>query len=124
MTKDRRLGRGLAALLGTPLDEVIASRTDLPNGQTNAVADTAGLVESVPLSNQDRETLANTVGIRALEIDVSLIDPNPFQPRRQFSDQELDSLAESIKEHQQLQPILVRRTADRYQLISGERRLR
>jgi len=124
VTKDRRLGRGLAALLGTPLDEVIASRTDLPNGQTNAVADTAGLVESVPLSNQDRETLANTVGIRALEIDVSLIDPNPFQPRRQFSDQELDSLAESIKEHQQLQPILVRRTADRYQLISGERRLR
>jgi ParB family chromosome partitioning protein len=59
-----------------------------------------------------------------LEIDVSMIDPNPFQPRRQFSDQELDSLAESIKEHQQLQPILVRRAADRYQLISGERRLR
>ena len=123
MTKDRRLGRGLAALLGTPLDEVIASRSDIPNGQTNASNETTGLVESVPLGTQDRETPANS-GVKSLEIEVAMIDPNPFQPRRQFSDQELDSLAESIKEHQQLQPILVRRTADRYQLISGERRLR
>ena len=123
MTKDRRLGRGLAALLGTPLDEVIASRSDIPNGQTNASTETTGLVESVPLGTQDRETPANS-GVKSLEIEVAMIDPNPFQPRRQFSDQELDSLAESIKEHQQLQPILVRRTADRYQLISGERRLR
>jgi ParB family chromosome partitioning protein len=53
-----------------------------------------------------------------------LIDPNPFQPRKHFSDAELDSLASSIKEHQQLQPILVRKMGERYQLISGERRLR
>jgi ParB family chromosome partitioning protein len=59
-----------------------------------------------------------------LLLPVECIDANPFQPRRQFSDAELDSLAESIKEHQQLQPILVRRIGERYQLISGERRLR
>jgi ParB family chromosome partitioning protein len=60
----------------------------------------------------------------ALAIPTNLIDPNPFQPRRQFQQGEIESLAESIKQHQQLQPILVRKVQDRYQLISGERRLR
>ena len=62
--------------------------------------------------------------ITACELDVSQIDANPFQPRRQFHDDEIASLAESLKTHQQLQPILVRRVGSRYQLISGERRLR
>jgi ParB family chromosome partitioning protein len=65
-----------------------------------------------------------TLSTNTLEIATGLIDPNPFQPRRHFSDAELDSLAASIKEHQQLQPILVRKVGERYQLISGERRLR
>ena len=59
-----------------------------------------------------------------LDIPVGLIDANPFQPRRQFNTAEIASLAESLKEHKQLQPILVRRVGERYQLISGERRLR
>jgi len=123
VTKDRRLGRGLAALLGTPLDEVIASRNDQPTGQVGSSNQTTA-VETVPLNSDHQNPMQSSLGPRSMEIDVSMIDPNPFQPRRQFSDQELDSLAESIKEHQQLQPILVRRCEDRYQLISGERRLR
>jgi len=123
VTKDRRLGRGLAALLGTPLDEVIASRNDQPTGQVGSSNQTTA-VETVPLNADHQNPMQSSLGPRSMEIDVSMIDPNPFQPRRQFSDQELDSLAESIKEHQQLQPILVRRCEDRYQLISGERRLR
>lgn len=128
MTKDRRLGRGLAALLGTPLDDVSASQSDAADQSPNphpATPHSTGhtpSVQSVPLANAPQEPEFH--GIKSLEIDVQAIDPNPFQPRRQFSDQELDSLAESIKEHQQLQPILVRRSGDRYQLISGERRLR
>lgn len=59
-----------------------------------------------------------------LEIDVRKIDNNPFQPRRKFHEAEIASLAESIREHEQLQPILVRRVGERFQLISGERRLR
>lgn len=124
MTKDRRLGRGLAALLGTPLEDVIASRTDAVIPHPNPAADSQAAVETVPLATENQSEMLANQGARSMEIDVSLIDPNPFQPRRHFSDQELDSLAESIKEHQQLQPILVRRSADRYQLISGERRLR
>jgi ParB family chromosome partitioning protein len=61
---------------------------------------------------------------QTLDLPVDIIDANPFQPRRQFNASEIESLAESLKEHQQLQPILVRRVGERYQLISGERRLR
>jgi ParB family chromosome partitioning protein len=59
-----------------------------------------------------------------IDVATDLIDPNPFQPRRQFNASEIESLAESLKQHQQLQPVLVRKVGERYQLISGERRLR
>jgi ParB family chromosome partitioning protein len=52
------------------------------------------------------------------------IEDNPFQPRRDFSEAEIGSLAESLKTHDMLQPILVRIVNGRHQLISGERRLR
>jgi ParB family chromosome partitioning protein len=59
-----------------------------------------------------------------LLLSVYEIDDNPFQPRREFSESEIASLAESLKEHDMLQPVLVRRIGHRWQLISGERRLR
>lgn len=52
------------------------------------------------------------------------IQENPFQPRRVFSEAEIASLSESLKEHDMLQPVLVRVVDGHYQLISGERRLR
>jgi len=57
-------------------------------------------------------------------IAVDLIDPNPFQPRRNFDPAEIAALADSLRQHGMLQPILVRAVNDRYQLIAGERRLR
>jgi ParB family chromosome partitioning protein len=57
-------------------------------------------------------------------INVYDIEDNPFQPRRIFTESEIASLSESLKEHDILQPILVRIVDNRYQLISGERRLR
>jgi ParB family chromosome partitioning protein len=59
-----------------------------------------------------------------LMLAVDQIEENPFQPRREFGETEIASLAESLKAHDMLQPVLVRRVADRWQLISGERRLR
>lgn len=59
-----------------------------------------------------------------LQLPVLEIQENPFQPRRVFSESEIASLSESLKEHDMLQPILVRVVSGRYQLISGERRLR
>src|SRR5438132_8109482 len=52
------------------------------------------------------------------------IVPNPEQPRRQFDEEALASLADSIRRHGLLQPLVVRRVAGRYELIAGERRLR
>jgi ParB family chromosome partitioning protein len=91
------LGKGLAALLGTPLDE-----------QGNPIPQAEG----------------STSGVATLELQVDQVENNPFQPRRDFNQDEIASLAESIKNHQQLQPILVRVVDGKYQLISGERRLR
>lgn len=58
------------------------------------------------------------------EIPLKLIMPNPFQPRKSFAAEQLEELAESIKNYGLLQPILVRKSGENYQLISGERRLR
>ncbi|MFH1354920.1 MAG: ParB/RepB/Spo0J family partition protein [Candidatus Omnitrophota bacterium] len=52
------------------------------------------------------------------------IKPNPFQPREDFNDQHIEELAQSIKEKGIIQPLLVRRKGDNFELIAGERRLR
>jgi len=52
------------------------------------------------------------------------IKPNPFQPREDFDSQNIEELAQSIKEKGVIQPLLVRRRGDNYELIAGERRLR
>ncbi len=61
-------------------------------------------------------------------LPVNAISPNPFQPRREFAEEDLDDLARSIEENGLLQPLLVRPAPDvgkaRYQLVAGERRLR
>ncbi len=114
MTREkRRLGQGLAALLGSSFkgDE------DEPEAPTtlkihSELADDQPALDS-PATEPD-----------TIRLSVYEIDNNPFQPRRDFSEPEIASLAESLKEHDILQPILVRRAGDRYQLISGERRLR
>jgi ParB family chromosome partitioning protein len=58
------------------------------------------------------------------EIALHLIHTNPYQPRKDFSDEKLTELAESIKQHGIIQPLLVREVNNEYQLIAGERRLR
>ena len=61
---------------------------------------------------------------RLIDVPVSAVSPNPFQPRKELGEQEIMELSESIKEFGGLQPILVRRVEDGYELIAGERRLR
>ncbi|MBR5311713.1 MAG: ParB/RepB/Spo0J family partition protein [Clostridia bacterium] len=59
-----------------------------------------------------------------LSVSVSLIDPKMDQPRRTFDSESLAGLADSISANGVLQPILVRKTDDRYEIIAGERRFR
>lgn len=58
------------------------------------------------------------------EIDINSIDPGPMQPRTRFDEQALGQLAESIKSHGIVQPVLVRPRGARYELVAGERRWR
>jgi len=94
--KRKALGRGLSALLE-------ASEGEVPQTEVKKEF-TSGFIT---------------------QVRVDLIEPNPFQPRTHFSDNELRELASSIQEHGIIQPISVRKIGhERYQLISGERRLK
>jgi len=65
-----------------------------------------------------------TASVGSPALDISLIDPNPEQPRREFEPAALRQLAESIGQHGVLQPVVVRRAGQRYELVMGERRFR
>lgn len=138
MAKERRLGRGLAALLGDHRDVMDASSeqtvTHAPAPQINPQRRSIDDFEATSASAEYDSTPAEYQSAPAnydgpaqnelLMLGVHDIDDNPFQPRREFSEPEIVSLAESLKEHDMLQPVVVRRLGDRWQLISGERRLR
>ena len=98
------LGRGLSAIFKS--HDVISAPAD--NANQNA-------------ATNDNATPDNQ---KIVEINIDLIDPNPFQPRKIFDDEELVELAETIEKHGLIQPIAVRKVGDRYQIISGERRTR
>ena len=120
MSKKRRLGRGLAELLAVETE----TKQPAPAAETGTpdlkIADTPGpAVEAESNLPADQPQEGDL-----LELAVDEIQANPFQPRRIFHEAEIASLAESLKAHDILQPILVRRVKDKYQLISGERRLR
>jgi len=63
-----------------------------------------------------------SVGVR--ELQITDIDPNPVQPRTVFEPERLSELAESIRANGIIQPLIVRRRGDRYELVAGERHLR
>ncbi|OOB77354.1 MAG: hypothetical protein BEN19_02100 [Epulopiscium sp. Nuni2H_MBin003] len=69
-----------------------------------------------------QETLTSITSHEVL--DINKIEPNYQQPRKKFSDQDLDELTLSIKEHGIIQPIIVTQKNDKYQIIAGERRYR
>ncbi|TWT33415.1 ParB/RepB/Spo0J family partition protein [Blastopirellula retiformator] len=121
MTKQKRLGRGLAALLGGPMDE---------NGAPMEAPIEAGSPRVYNPDHQEQPAAeapaapAEVGGERLLKLPVEEIDANPYQPRQEFNDEEIAELAQSLQQHDMLQPIAVRQVDGRYQLISGERRLR
>ena len=77
-----------------------------------------GLAELIPAVSPQQ------TGEAVQDLELGLIDPNPYQPRRDFNQDELAELAQSIKSQGLLQPVTVRAVQGRYQLVAGERRLR
>jgi ParB family chromosome partitioning protein len=94
----KALGKGLSALL--PQRSATPPPSTLP---TEPAPDQRGTVREVPVGD---------------------IDPNPLQPRAQFDQGKIAELSESIRVNGIIQPLIVRRHGDRFQLVAGERRLR
>src|SRR5271154_4497040 len=99
------LGRGLSALIREP-EPLPPQPLELP----------AGVVAEVVPKGALTDTL--------IQVDIDLIDPSPYQPRTRFREEALEELSRSIQSSGIVQPLVVRRVANRYQLIAGERRWR
>ena len=95
--KRKSLGRGLGALLGDAEFNIDEALTDTPTQPVQAPDD---------------------------RVDVNLLFPSPFQPRKDFDEEALNALVESVKEKGVLQPLLVRKKNGRFEIIAGERRWR
>ena len=96
MMANKKLGKGLNAIFGDEIDSFI---DDINNNE------------------------AQTKG-ESFKLNISEIRPNPYQPRKNFTEKELRELADSIELNGVIQPIVVRKSLSGYELVAGERRLR
>lgn len=94
---NNRLGKGLAAIFGEDIDGVL---DDIQQGKSEAHTNSK------------------------FEVRVDEVKPNPYQPRKDFDDDKIQELADSIALHGVFTPILVKKAIQGYELIAGERRLR
>ncbi|WP_441958789.1 ParB/RepB/Spo0J family partition protein [Mycolicibacterium houstonense] len=136
------LGRGLAALIPTgPAEDgtdalsprIGANAADVllggpPSGPGDSGAPTPAASSTTPATAEADAFVTGDVGATYREIDPSLIQPNPRQPRQVFDEEALSELVHSIREFGLMQPIVVREVKEngeaRYQLVMGERRWR
>jgi len=149
MANKKGLGRGLAALIPDVDMEILRQvargdmneRKILSNRSKSRLDNTRDVVSTSFDVEENKEKKPVTVTFldgkhkldtTSINIAVGAIEANPYQPRRFFQAQELEDLANSIREHGVLQPIIVRPLADddtrqdsvQFQLIAGERRWR
>lgn len=96
-TKKRALGRGLEQLFNN---------------------------ENLDLNSFEKTVYETATNEEIIDINLSDLRANPYQPRKVFNDEALNDLAESIKEHGVFQPIIVKKSIKGYEIIAGERRVR
>lgn len=96
MATKKKLGKGLSEIFGDDIDSFL---DDISKGNSN-------------------------YGSGKSSIPIKDIRPNPYQPRKEFDEEGLRELAESIKTNGVFQPILIRKSLSGYELVAGERRLR
>src|SRR5690625_2725090 len=119
-----RLGRGLSGLISGGITSPSSDgKTDPAKSASKKAASKKPVSKKVATTKKVPPPAAPELPGYA-EIPVSQIEPNPFQPRREFDSEQLQELSDSIRSEGLLQPIVVRRVGNRYQLIAGERRWR
>ena len=105
--KTRHLGRGLQSLI-SPITSMPKEHKDHPPAPMTD--------PNLPPDKELQDSLH--------ELDIESISPNPYQPRTVWNEHDLADLAESIRANGVIQPIIVRPSGSKYQLIAGERRFR
>jgi ParB family chromosome partitioning protein len=96
-TKKRALGRGLEQLFNT---------------------------ENIDIDSFEQSVYESASKEEIIDVDLDSLRPNPYQPRKVFSDDAIADLAASIKEHGVFQPIIIKKSIKGYEIIAGERRVR
>lgn len=118
MSNNFGLGRGLASLI--PQKKANSSEEDkrISESKEGASQKSGG-----PFAGGPSEEIPGKNNGNVEEVDIIRVAPNPHQPRKNFNPERLQELAESIKQHGILQPIVVSKNGNQYELIMGERRL-
>lgn len=112
MAKRTGLGKGLGAIFG---DEVMESAAEEQEAKHQAKSKSA--------QEPEKKEEENDIG-KELMVKVTAIEPNREQPRKDFNEEAMEGLAESMKVYGVLQPLLVQKKGDYYEIIAGERRWR
>ena len=120
MTKNYGLGRGLSSLI--PQKRVNSQKENqekkiTPSDYFSAKKDV------FDTENSKDVTQKNKIADGILEVEIEKIVANPYQPRIEFDEKKLQELSNSIKEHGVIQPLVVTKKGDEFELIAGERRL-
>jgi len=120
MSNNFGLGRGLASLI--PQKKSVFNEADkkTEESEKNKTSSDVEAPENITSENIS-ENSGNANNIK--EIDIAKIIPNPHQPRKDFSPEKLQELADSIKQHGIIQPIILTKNGEQYEVVAGERRL-
>ena len=110
----KRLGRGIGGLISQSSSGAL---------KTVSTVETTSKLQALRINSDEAGSSSNLLG-GFTEIQVNLVTVNPYQPRKEMDEEALQGLANSIREEGLLQPIVVRKLAEGYELIAGERRLR
>lgn len=130
MAKRSALGKGLGAFFGDDVVKSVNDNTeqtgidsdDMNSGIDGSGAEGKDVSENHEMKSKDNRKKENVS--RETWVKLTDIEPNGEQPRKKFDEELLQELADSIKEYGVLQPLLVKKTGDIYQIIAGERRWR
>ena len=80
--------------------------------------------EQLDLNKFEKQIVESTPKEEIIEVNISELRPNPYQPRKVFDESKLEELATSIKEHGVFQPIIIKKSIKGYEIIAGERRVK
>ena len=115
MAKAKRgLGKGLGAFFGEEVVQEVAKDQENEKKEITSDKEEKASVEEKETENENGEFF----------VKISRIEPNREQPRKDFAEEQLQELADSIRQYGVLQPLLVQKKGDLYEIIAGERRWR